>query len=75
MIIDLDVGIRETRQILRWLHKFFDKLPVIILTGLNSREQMDKLKDFAISSYHQKPFQVETLVASVTELINRPPNE
>lgn len=75
LIIDLDVGIRETRQILRWLHKFFDRLPVIVLTGLNSREQMDKLKDFGISSYHQKPFQLETLVASVTELINRPANE
>jgi len=38
-------------------------------------EQVEKLKDFGISSYHQKPFQVETLLKSVTELINRPANE
>jgi len=75
LIIDLDIGIRETRQILRWVNKFFNNLPVIILTGLNSMEQVEKLKNFEISSYHQKPFQVETLVASVTELINRPANE
>jgi len=75
LIIDLDMGLRETRQILRWVNKFFNNLPVIILTGLNSMEQMEKLKDFEISSYHQKPFQVETLVATVTELINRPAND
>jgi len=75
LIIDLDMGVRATRQILRWLNKFFNNLPVIVLTGLNSMEQVEKLKDFGISSYHQKPFQVETLLKSVTELINRPANE
>ena len=75
LIIDLDMGVRETRQILRWLNKFFNNLPVIVLTGLNSMEQVEKLKDFGVSSYHQKPFQVETLLKSVTELINRPANE
>ncbi|MCK4377713.1 MAG: HDOD domain-containing protein, partial [Deltaproteobacteria bacterium] len=75
LIIDLDMGVRATRQILRWLNKFFNNLPVIVLTGLNSMEQVEKLKDFEISSYHQKPFQVETLLKSVTELINRPANE
>jgi len=75
LIIDLDMGVRETRQILRWLNKFFNNLPVIVLTGLNATEQMEKLKDFEISSYHQKPFQVETLLKSVTELINRSAND
>ncbi len=75
LIIDMDMGARETRQILRWLNKFFNNLPVIVLTGLNATEQMEKLKDFEISSYHQKPFQVETLLKSVTELINRAAND
>jgi len=75
LIIDLDLGIRKTRQILRWVNKFFNQLPVIILTGLNSMEQVEKLKDFSISSYHQKPFEVEALVASIIELINQPPHE
>jgi putative nucleotidyltransferase with HDIG domain len=75
LIIDLDMGVRATRQILRWLNKFFNNLPVIVLTGLNSMEQVKKLEDFEISSYQQKPFQVETLLKSVTELINRPANE
>jgi two-component system cell cycle sensor histidine kinase/response regulator CckA len=75
LIIDLDIGTMETRKILRWVNKFFSNLPVVIITGLDSKEQVEKLKDFEISSYYQKPFQMETLVAAVTTLVKRPADE
>jgi len=75
LIIDLDIGIMETRKILRWVNKFFSNLPVIVITGLDSKEQAEKLKDFEISSYHQKPFQMEALVADVTALLKRSADE
>ena len=75
LIIDLDIGIMQTRQILRWISKFFNNLPVIILTGLDSKNQVEKLKEFGISRYHQKPFQMGTLITTVTELLHRPANE
>lgn len=70
MVLDIRMPSRDGLALLREAKSFADPhMPVLVLTGLASEQEMREARDLGATVCLRKPFQVEALMAQATQLL------
>ena len=74
MILDIRMPSRDGLAVLREAATFLSPgMPVLVLTGMASEEEMEEAKALGAAACLRKPFQVEALLAEVGRLAGKEP--
>jgi putative nucleotidyltransferase with HDIG domain len=67
MLLDIKMPFCDGLSVLREVRKADPVLPVIVITGMASREEMEEAKSYGNCKCIRKPFHIKTLLAEIRE--------
>lgn len=70
LLLDIKMPFRDGLSVLRDIRKTDSSMPVIVITGMASHEEMEEAKSHGSCKCIRKPFHVKTLLAEVQESLN-----
>jgi len=71
MLLDVRLGKMDGIEVLRKIRESGNKIPVIMVSGVNEKEVLDQAKELGVSDYIHKPLILEELEKVVLAKINQ----
>lgn len=71
LLLDIKMPLRDGLSLLREIRKVNGYLPVIVITGMASHEEMQEALEQGNCHCMRKPFHIKTLLSSINDLLNK----
>lgn len=73
MLLDLNMPNVSGYEVLEYMHKnnLFVKVPVAIITGEDSKDALEKVREYPITDVISKPFNERDVKSTIVKMINR----
>jgi len=71
VILDMIMPGMKGEEVLQALRSISPDVPVVVSSGFMSEEQRDRLKEFGIEDFLDKPYRDQDVINSVTKILSR----